>query len=231
MGAYLTWDNGNSALYFDLTVEEKLESTLQITDHPVEDGPDISDNAKMELDKFSLRIFVSNAPLSDPNGWYGGTTQQQFTVPAPPALGIGALEQVVEASLTQGQPGIQVQMLQWNAPIDAVQATLDRLTWLQTSKTLMQVVTSKRRYNNALLMKVSFSRTSQDGSGGSFQLEFKQIRLVQLAFTASPLPAQPRGNPPVSKGKKPPTPDPPKRSVAIAGGQFMGIISKTPGDP
>lgn len=225
MGAYLTWDDGNSSLYFDLTVAEKIESTLMVTDHPVEDGPDISDNAKMEIDKFSLRMFVSSVPLVDQNNWFGGTTQVQYDVDLPPAIGIAALGQAISNAVV-GQQGTQVQMLQWNAPIDAVQATLQQLQNLQTSKTLLQVVTSKRNYQNALLAKVTLDRTAQEGSGGSFSLEFKQLRVVTLAFTNSPLPAQPRGAPPVSKGSKTTTKqDPQKRSVALAGLQGLGLLN------
>lgn len=69
MAIYITWDGGSWA--FDLTLNERHESKLNITEHPVEQGPDITDNARRELDRISCEVLVTNAPLIDLNN-YGG---------------------------------------------------------------------------------------------------------------------------------------------------------------
>lgn len=62
MGAYIIRANG-LPLKFDVVPSETHEGVLQITDHPVEKGANVTDHARRELDRLTLEVFVSNAPI------------------------------------------------------------------------------------------------------------------------------------------------------------------------
>ena len=60
----ITWESdANQVVTFDATMSESHESTTEITDHPVEDGADITDHLKRMPDEFSLTGIVTDDPL------------------------------------------------------------------------------------------------------------------------------------------------------------------------
>lgn len=69
MGTYLEFDG--LPLHFDAVTNEQTELSAKVTEHPVEEGANVSDHIRDELDKITLEVFVSNAPIKDVNGVYG----------------------------------------------------------------------------------------------------------------------------------------------------------------
>lgn len=63
-------------LVLDAIVTETLTMANEVTDHPVEDGPNISDHSRPKPDALTLDCVVSNAPL---NGERGRVTKNGFT--------------------------------------------------------------------------------------------------------------------------------------------------------
>jgi len=51
---------------FDAVTDESATDALRLTDHPTEEGSDISDHAIRELTRLSLSGVVSNTPLGKP---------------------------------------------------------------------------------------------------------------------------------------------------------------------
>ena len=82
MGAYLAWPPGaeTTYLYFDVVVTESAELGTQITEHVVEQGPDVTDNVRVALNKITLEVFVTNEPLIEDPQWGSGTTQAYGTL-------------------------------------------------------------------------------------------------------------------------------------------------------
>ncbi len=48
---------------FDIITNETIEQAMEISKHPVEDGPDVSDHAKPENKVIKIEGYVSNKPL------------------------------------------------------------------------------------------------------------------------------------------------------------------------
>lgn len=66
-GAYISWtpDGGElQALTFDAVVSQQISRTAIITEHPVEEGANIADHYRLQVDSASLEVYVSNAPIT-----------------------------------------------------------------------------------------------------------------------------------------------------------------------
>lgn len=67
MGTLLTWkDTAGATVFvqFDVVTHESHEGSVTITEHPVEDGPDVADHARPQGEILTVEGFVSNSPLA-----------------------------------------------------------------------------------------------------------------------------------------------------------------------
>lgn len=67
MGAFLEWTPKGAAkktLRFDVVISESHQYNTKATEHQVEQGADITDHVRKELDKLTLQVYVSNEPLT-----------------------------------------------------------------------------------------------------------------------------------------------------------------------
>ncbi len=100
MGAFLVWTtpNGESkSLLFDVVTEEGQTLSASSTDHPVEDGPDITDHIQKEVDRVSLTVFVTNTPIVDIHGRGGVVAPLKLD---PPPNEFNAVAETVQAALS-----------------------------------------------------------------------------------------------------------------------------------
>lgn len=218
----LTDDAGNITYLGDVTRTETHMSVLDVTEHAMETGASASDNARRHLDNFSCDFFVSNQPLLDLQGRGGQITTQTFQIPALrgpiPFNPLGAAVSLIQTAFSDGTPtSFSFQSLTFAKPFDAVKETLDSLRGMQDNKTFLTVTTAKATYKNCLVEKVNLKRTPGDGGGGSFSVDFKQVRIVSLAFADLPTPAEPRGAPNKPKGKQAPVTQDNKTSLLAKG--------------
>lgn len=72
---FVSWidkDTGaTQVVQFDVVTKESIETSLQVTSHPVEDGSDVTDNAHPEPIKISIEAYMSNTPLPSNPGVFG----------------------------------------------------------------------------------------------------------------------------------------------------------------
>lgn len=217
--ACITWLPEGSSLYqlltFDVVKSETHTATVEVTEHKVETGPNISDNVRINLDGVSLEVFVSNAPIltdaertamvgNDPSQYqlvnpYSGTVQAAtLTVPvynAPIPYTPGGLISAASNLATQvvsGRPKsntrqVTANVLQFGVEFNAVADVLTILKNLINTSQLLTVTTSTQNYNNLLITSVSLSRDSETGTGAGIKIDFKQLRIVssQTATAAS----------------------------------------------
>ena len=69
--AYLQWTDtsGSSNLItFAVVTAEDWDEGAQVTEHPVEQGPDVADHIRVELPKCRLRVFATNEPIDVAHG-------------------------------------------------------------------------------------------------------------------------------------------------------------------
>jgi hypothetical protein len=83
MGAFISWvpkAGGPRSLFFDVVTEESVNSPASVTDHPVEDGPNVADHIRLEPKKCTLQVFISNSPVYDVNGRGGRVSSLPMVV-------------------------------------------------------------------------------------------------------------------------------------------------------
>lgn len=69
--AHLAWTDaaGNqNQLTFDCVVSEQWDEDATVTEHPVEQGADVTDHVRVELRKCELKVWATNEPI-DANNW------------------------------------------------------------------------------------------------------------------------------------------------------------------
>ena len=62
----MTWVDASgtpNGITFDVVVSEDWDEDATITEHPVEQGPDVSDHIRISLPTCRLRVFASNEPI------------------------------------------------------------------------------------------------------------------------------------------------------------------------
>lgn len=207
MGAFLVWTTKageNKSLRFDVVLEESQMLTMVSTDSPVEDGPDVTDHIREELDRCSLTVFVTNHPIEDVNGRGGRMASIKLDVPkwTPPleatpgsvfnAVG-GAIKNTIGSLLGGAAPEHSANVFQFPAEFDAPAETIAALDEIRTAKQLVDVVIPSRYYSGMLLEKVTPSRDGSTGDAIKIGLEFKQIKTVQVSIVAAPIPTEIRG--------------------------------------
>lgn len=203
MGAYLTWKASKGFLAFDVVTSETITKTSVSTDSPVETGANVSDHVRSELDRVTLEVFVTNAPIQGGNhvnpyskrGDFEGITlaipkyRQPFnSLSALINAGISAL-----SNLIFGPPSPpRAVLLQFSEEFNAVQETWNVLDQLRQQATLISVIAPNWSSESMIIDSLSMPRTSIEGDGAKISISFKQIRIVETKQTLAPVPAEPR---------------------------------------
>ena len=217
MGAFVKWLPTGAVqfkfMYFDVVTSETHEGSCFISDHPVEKGADISDHVRDELDKVTLEVFISNAPLGMPNTPGVGDGQQQsmpidpptYTAPLAPTPGavFNAIGGALSSLLSGKADKINANVLVFG-DTNYVAQTLEAIRDLKTSKQLVNLVTSEHMYDSMILENYTLPRDASSGTGGAFTLSFKQMRIVESKVVSAPVPTEPRAKVPVARGAKGP---------------------------
>lgn len=219
--AYLDFEG--APLLFDVVMTETLEHTATATEHPVEQGANVSDHVIDNLDMVSLDIFVSNSPVDDVNDMYGGSVSgldlKVPTLDRPPALTPGSLMNAgIDAvkGLLNGPTAWKALVQQFPEKFDNVSFILSTLIDWKERGVLGKVITPHRSYESMVIVGVKSDRDSSTGDASKISLSLKEIRLVEAKLVTAPIPTEPRGAISKPKGRQPTSfvRDPaPKKSV------------------
>jgi len=110
---------------------------------------------------------------------------------------------------------VTVDQIAGGNPRKFVAEALQVLTSLRDQATLITVIAPhKGPYKNMVLRSIHFDRTTAQGGSANFSLELQEIRIVQSASVAAPVPAPPQvhATPPVNDGAQAPV-VPAKQSI------------------
>lgn len=185
-----------------VTIEEKHTDTVEITDHPIEQGATISDHAFQRPPELTLRVAWSNSP-GGAAGLYGGVADYLTSVVQGQVgnLGSKAINGAIGNSPVGnivGQAVIGAGVASFTQALNtgtgkgtsAVQDIYQQLLKLQISVTPFTIYTGKRKYDNMLIktMTVETDRTTENSLVAT--LNCRQVMIVStsvLAVSASPL--------------------------------------------
>jgi hypothetical protein len=208
--AYLEFDG--TSLYFDAVLTEQSEHTASVVEHTVESGADISDHVRDGNDRITLEVFVSNTPIEDVNGWYGGSVQGvALDVPSSkklPAPTPGALLNAAVAAATDliaGKKAYKASVLKFPSKFNAPKDVLTQLEAWKKGAVLGKVILPWKTVENVVITRVAANRTAATGDAATFTIDLQQIRLVETKLVTSPVPTEIRGKVAISKGKQPTT--------------------------
>ncbi len=127
----------------DVTLEEVHRDDLEITDHPVEKGPQISDHAFKRPEEVIIKCAWSNSP----NGGSGLLSQ---------AMGLAAASiPAVRTALAIGGAVSAAQSLLSGNDSSQAKAVYAQLVALQASCIPFDIQTGKREYKNMLFKSLS----------------------------------------------------------------------------
>lgn len=144
----------------DSCLDESHQLTNTVTDHPVEEGFNVSDHSRPNPDLVTLRCFVSNTPLS---------TEQKTR----------AVRQGDIDFNTTAASGVQI------GAVDGRGANAyTKLKKLRDEGTLIEVVTTLRTYGvsateGMMIESITIPRTRENFDGLEFSINLKQIRIVK----------------------------------------------------
>lgn len=167
----------------DACMEETHQLTNTVTDHPVEQGVNISDHSRPDPDIVTLHCFISNTPLSQEQQTRAvqeGSVQFQTT--AQQAVAIGAID---------------------GRGADAFR----KLKQLRDNGTLIKVVTTLKTYGGSAtegmeIQSLTITRTTKNYDGLEFVIVLKQVKIVTNRQTTDIVPKDRRTSTKKHQGAK-----------------------------
>lgn len=161
------------------TLTENHTADVDVTEHPVEDGADITDHARKKQLAFSMTGKFSGAPRAT-----GVTRLTQGTTPDG------------EAVMFNSSVSVQDER-------DAARRLAEaRDTLIALRGELVTVVTELRTYENMTMKSLSFDRDGKTGDAFKFSASFVQIQTVALKTTRIATVSNPRAKEKKEEGKK-----------------------------
>lgn len=221
--AFLRWktkDGQSGKLRFDAVLGETHTVSSAVTTNPVEQGVDVTDNVRAELDKISLEVFVSNAPImADSLTQYderqgGETSFQKITVleyKAPFSATPGAVFSAVGSAISSVGDAIfgakkkveGVTVLNFPVSFNGPSQVLQALRQLRDSAQIVEVITPYWDFPAMILTGFEVPRTAAEGDGIKISISLQEIRIVETKKTEEPVPTVVRGKKAKAKGAKP----------------------------
>lgn len=156
----------------DCTIKETHTVEVEVTEHPVETGVNISDHARPKPAEVTLEGIITNAPIS---------SQQMGSNTA------GTAGSTSAAGVT-GQPG-------------RAEAVYLQLLDLHDHPRFVSIITSLFTYTNMLLTSLEVPRDKELGDCVKFTSKFKYVRTVTTASTTVATKTV-KGKPKVVQGAK-----------------------------
>lgn len=188
----------------DALESESADHDVEVTDHPVEVGADVSDHARVKPIMLSVQGIISNTPVN--------RTQQRRVIQTQGFT--------IQSTAVNGAPA---------GATGYAEAALERLTTLKEARQLVSVVTPSRVYKDMLLTSMKVPRDAKTGDAVRVALTFKEIRFAEVQRLSRKV-AEPKGNKKANVGKVPAVPTPPaqERSHLLQiGDAFSGSAKAT----
>lgn len=167
----LTWEAASNvaagALELDATTLLGFEATAEITEHPVERGPNVADHIRPMNGTLAMEGVITDHPITLPATQMNGATLAPGTVDLPGG----------------GRATVQ----RFSAPVDRVRACDAVLQSLVDGGALVTVTTGLRTTESLAIARHRAERNGETGESVKVVLEFKRVRLATTARAPVPL--------------------------------------------
>jgi len=207
---YIEWTESNGAiarLYADVIEAEGLKLPAVVTEHAVEEGSNVTDHYRKQLEEGTFTMFFSGSPIRgdlDPDNPGRISSEKLPIKPAkrPSLFGVSNLLNAGIGAATDalglGGPSEPTHMsvLKFERQPKRLDSTLELVRRLQTEGLLINIKFSFGRAENMGITSAEFGRKPEDGDGGSVVFSAKQMKFVTSDVAlALPLPVEPRALP------------------------------------
>lgn len=203
----------------DVSVRESHGLSADVTEHPVEEGADITDHIRAKPRTFSIEGLISNTPIEVPQSHMDGAVEDTspITIEGEPSFGnvdtpvgevnipgsgqLSALAGVVGIKLGSKRE-FPAQMLHFSQEFDRVGAVhLDLESIILTAKRIT-VVTTLTIYENCALTDLNVERDFKTGNALRFTASGRELRIVSSETVDVPDPVDSRASKPRPRGKQ-----------------------------
>lgn len=215
--AYLNWTDKRTGqprfIKFDACEMESHTQSSEITEHPVEEGSNIGDHVRHNLDQLELNVLVTNTPITSESLTYlnersGGEVgsvpliyppiQPPPFIPTPGAI-FAALKNAVVAGvrdifgLPQRARPDSATALNFPDGAPSIEFVTSDLQNIKKRAILVEVVTVLRIYEDMIITNLEIPRTPKEGGTAvRIKATFKQLRKVQSKLVRAPASTIPR---------------------------------------
>jgi hypothetical protein len=146
---------GRAVVELDAVLSETHASEVEVTEHPVERGANVSDHARVKPEQVTLEGLVSNTPVNR------GATRRVLT-----ANGVDFASNA-ETDAPAGAAGF-------------AEAAYGKLREIKDARQLVTVATELRTYKNMVMTSLSVPRNARVGDALQFTAVFKEVRLAEV---------------------------------------------------
>lgn len=188
----------------DCSITEQHSGEVEVTEHPVEEGFNVSDHARPKPDALTMDAIVSNTPIN--------RTQRKRVVQA---FGF----QFETSTLSDQRQGVA----------SYAEAAYAKLRDLKDAGKVITVVTNLRTYDSMIITSLSVPRDARSGDALRFSIAFRQIRVVRNKSTRKVVAKDPKAQPKTKAGRATPKPtdeSTKKKSIAYSTAEKLGLLKR-----
>ena len=191
------------SLLLDASPSRTHTTTAQVTEHPVEKGPPVTDYIRPMPRRLTVEGFITNTPIGAPpvhkaRAGSPGAANQVLRASASDVgggAGINAEVTRVEifpkttyASFIRGpRPPYYVQALDFLETFDRVSNSFNALVEAVGGGALFTIATSLDHYTNMAATSFTVSESTMGADALSFTIEFQELRIVSTQVVAVPV--------------------------------------------
>ena len=202
---YFSWINASGAaqsLLLDASPSRTHTTTAQVTEHPVEKGPPVTDYIRPMPRRLTVEGFITNTPIGAPpvhkaRAGSPGAANQVLRASDDVGGGAGINAEVTRveifpkttyASFIRGpRPPYYVQALDFLETFDRVSNSFNALVEAVSAGALFTIATSLDHYTNMAATNFTVTESTMGADALSFTIEFQELRIVSTQVVAVPV--------------------------------------------
>lgn len=189
-------------LDIDAVIIESYDIGADVTEHPVEEGSDITDNARPKLNAISLECAVTNQPITSPREHLGSTEAVELELPSVTRITRGAMGMAGRRSSTEEAAQSQgARVLQFEDEFDRCRECYEQLEELRTNGTPIDVIGARFGDLEGYQI-VGLSVPVDNDNGIIFTLVIKERRTARTQEVDAPSPMVERGRRGTNRGNQ-----------------------------
>jgi hypothetical protein len=196
----------SSILNLDATLSESFSAPIELTQHPVERGVDISDHVILKPQVLKIEGVFSATKLRGEEGLQnqlaGAATSIAASVGQSLGGAVGAIGGGIAASfLSKTQAGTFN-----DSSFKQLESVIEEFLQMRKAKQTVTIITGLKRYSNFILTGFDVSRNQNSGLSFNVSLQFQELLTASLQTASVPVPAIVKALPKSDQGKKDPAP-------------------------